>query len=140
MRKLCCLILLFALILPVYAQETTVPDLTGLRVPQAAAELNRSGLRLGRQEAQPMTAADSVTPNTVAGQSVAAGELVASGTTVDIRVWSAANITLIYDDNDLTMLNLTGGNLNLGNISYNSPDGTHRFTAKNSRGSLEIGD
>jgi hypothetical protein len=141
MRQLVLLILLLALVLPINAQETvTVPDLTSLNVPQAAATLNRLGLRLGNQEAQPITAADAVTPNTIAGQSIAAGESAAIGTSIDIRVWSAANITLIYDDNDLTMMNRTGGNLNLGNISFNSLDGTHRFTANNWRGSLEIGD
>jgi hypothetical protein len=141
MRHLVLLVLLFALILPAYAQETiTVPDLTGLNVPQAAAALNRLGLRLGTQEAQPMTAADSATPNTVAGQSIAAGASAAAGASIDIRVWSAANISLIYDDNDLTMINRTGGNLNLGNISFNSLDGSHRFTANNWRASMEIGD
>lgn len=140
MRQLSLLILLFALILPVYAQETTVPDVTGLNIPQAAATLNRAGLRLGSQEAQPITAADAAVPNTVAGQSLPAGDSVAYGASIDIRVWSAANITLIYDDNDLTMINRTGGNLNLGNISFNSLDGSRRFTANNWRGSLEIGD
>jgi hypothetical protein len=141
MRQLLLLFFVFALILPVFAQETsTVPDLTGLNIPQAAAALNRAGLRLGNQEAQPMTAADAVTPNTVAAQSLAAGESVAHGTTIDVRVWSSANITLIYDDNDLTMINFTGGSLNLGNIAFNSSDGTRRFTANVWRGSLDLGD
>jgi hypothetical protein len=140
MRQFFLLIVLFVLILPVFAQETTVPDLTGLNVPQAAAALNDVGLRLGNVAPRPMTAADSATPNTVADQSYAPGDSVSIGVTVDIAVWSAANITLIYDDNDLTMINRTGGNINLGNISFNSADGTHRFTANNWRGSLEIGD
>lgn len=31
------------------AQDVSVPDLTGLNVPQAAALLNRAGLRLGAE-------------------------------------------------------------------------------------------
>lgn len=140
MRHIFLLALLFALIIPVFAQETTVPDLSGLNVPQAAAALNNAGLRLGTVSPRPMTAADAVTPNTVADQSFPAGDTVAHGATVDIAVWSAANITLIYDDNDLTMINRTGGNLNLGNISFNSLDGSRRFTANNWRANMEIGD
>lgn len=140
MRQSLLLILLLVLILPAYAQEITVPDISGLNIPQAAAALNRAGLRLGSQSPQPLTATDAATPNTIASQSPAAGQVLSYGATVDVFVWTAANITLIYDDNDLTMLNRTGGNLNLGNISFNSLDGSRRFTANAWRGSMEIGD
>lgn len=140
MRPIAILFLSLLFIIPVYAQETSVPDIAGLNLPQAAAALNRAGLRLGMQSPQPMTALDAVSPNTIASQSPDAGSLTAYGASVDVFVWSAANITLIYDDNDLTMINRTGGNLNLGNISFNSVDGSKRYTANNWRGSMEVGD
>lgn len=117
-----------------------VPDVTGLTVPQAAAALNRAGLRLGNQAAEPWTAASPVPAGTIGAQSVAFGEQVSPGTGVDVSVFTTANVRLIYDDNDLTLVNNTGGNLALSDMVFVGTEGARRFQASRWRGMLEAGD
>ncbi len=57
----------------VAAQDVSVPDLTGLNVPQAAALLNRAGLKLGAENAAGWTPESGVPQNTIGGQSIPAG-------------------------------------------------------------------
>jgi hypothetical protein len=131
MRKVIglCFVLILSLALPwmALAQEggdtVTVPDVTGLNVPQAAAELNRAGLRLGAQDASAWAEDSGVPPNTVVEQAIAAGESVAWGTAVDVAVLRSPNALLIYDDNDITLVNQTGGQLNLNGLVFNSLEG-----------------
>jgi len=110
---------------PVFAQEqtVTVPDVIGLNVPQAAALLNNNGLRLGGENNQGWTAESGMPENSITGQSVPAGQSLAFGTAVDVDVLRSPNALLIYDDNDLTLVNNTGGELNLSGITFAAVDG-----------------
>lgn len=117
-----------------------VPDVTGLTVPQAAAELNRAGLRLGTQSAQQWTAASVYPAGTIGAQGTVPGERVPVGMAVDVSVLTTANVRLIYDDNDLTLINNTGGNLDLTQLVFSGTEGTRRFQASRWRGSIEPGD
>lgn len=109
----------------VYAQEAvTVPDLTGLSAPKAAAELNRLGLRLGAQASQSWTADSGVPENTIGSQSVEAGSSADPGTAIDVTILRSANIRLIYDDNDLTVVNLTPRALDISGINFATSEGS----------------
>ncbi len=123
-----------------YAQDTQVPNLFGLNVPQAAAALNAAGLRLGTQTFQLRTPQDNQPSGVVLNQSVAAGELIESGATINITVLQAANIRLVYDDNDLTLINETGGALDLSTFTLRNADGSRQFQASRWRRSLPNGD
>ncbi|MDX1993441.1 MAG: PASTA domain-containing protein [bacterium] len=117
---------LLLLIMPVGAQQAenvTVPNVTGLNVPQAAAALNRVGLRLGTETAFGWTADSPFPQNSVSAQSVAPGTSVAYGTTVDLTVLRSANALLIYDDNDITLVNQTGAPVSLAGIQFATLDG-----------------
>lgn len=107
----------------------TVPDLNGLSVPVAAAALNSAGLQLGHEQIIAVDSASGDTENTVGAQSPAAGESVAPGAFVDVSVLRAANAYLIYDDNDLTLVNVQGGLLDLAEIQFSAvgPDGPIEF-------------
>lgn len=108
----------------------TVPDVSGLSVPEAAAELNRAGLQVGTITATGWSA-DSVAPqNTVAEQSIPAGQTADFGSAVDLTVLRTANIALIYDDNDLTLVNLTGQFIDLTGLMFTAVEGgTATFSA-----------
>ncbi len=109
----------------VFAQDSsvTVPDLTGLSVPAAAALLNKNGLALGAENNQSWTADSGVQQNQIKGQSVTGGQSAAPGSKVDVTVLRSSNAALIYDDNDLSLVNKTGADLNLAGINFNSLDG-----------------
>lgn len=110
-HKLWLIILIFLINSIVFAQgnQVTVPDVLGLNIPQAAAKLNEVGLRLGAKNAIEWSADAPYAEGLVGEQSVAAGEMVTTGTTIDIGVYRSANMLLIYDDNDLTVVNTTDG-------------------------------
>lgn len=107
----------------------TVPDLRGLNVPTAAATLKRAGLQLGYEQIIAVDSGSGDTENTISGQSPAAGESVAPQTSIDITVIRAANAYLIYDDNDLTLVNVQGGLLDLAEIQFSAegPNGALEF-------------
>lgn len=107
------------------AQETnvTVPDVTGMNVAQAAALLNKNGLRLGTEINQGWTADSGLVENTIKGQSIPAGQTAAFGTAVDVNVLRSPNALVIYDDNDLTLVNHSGGEINLTGITFVAADG-----------------
>ena len=104
-------------------QATTVPDLIGLNLPQATAALNRVGLALGNQTSEPWTEAASVPQNSISAQAVAAGETLEVGTPVDVTVLRSTNVSLIYDENDLTIINNTGGNLDFNGLVFGAAEG-----------------
>jgi len=107
------------------AQDSVVvPDVRGLNAPQAAAALNKAGLRLGAQNSIGWTEASGVPQNMVGDQSVAAGSSVAPGTVVDVTIMRSLNIALVYDDNDLTLINLSSASINTGGLSFVSKEGT----------------
>ncbi len=125
----------------IQAQDAVqVPDLTGMNVPQAAATLNRVGLALGTETGEAWTAESGLAQNTVKSQSVAAGQTAASGSAVDVTVLRSPNVALVYDDNDLTLVNKTGGDLDLSGIIFNSLDGNPaQFAASRWSGSVRAG-
>lgn len=103
--------------------ELTVPDLTGLNIPRAAAELNRVGLKLGEQIAAPWSADSGLPQESVGGQSIAPGTPVTTGGIVDITVLRAPNMRLQYDDNDLTLINLSDKAIDLTGLILRAVDG-----------------
>ncbi|MCB9452936.1 MAG: PASTA domain-containing protein [Anaerolineaceae bacterium] len=122
--SLLILFILAGMPLAVAAQVVaTVPELVGLSLPQAAAQLNRAGLALGAQENVPWTAESGLPQNAVGAQSTAAGSQVAPGSAVDVTVLRSPNALLLYDDNDLTLVNQTGGELNLTGLFFQTVDG-----------------
>lgn len=143
MKKWILTAIILILSMSVYAQDdaVTVPDVTGLNVPQAAAALNAAGLRLGQQETIGWTPDAPVNPDTISEQSITPGETAPRGSTVDVMVYRAPNALLIYDDNDLTLVNQSGGRLPLVNIAFGAVDGPQAsFSAAQWSGSLDVGD
>lgn len=136
---LCCLGL--GLPFSVVAQDSVaVPTLVGLNVPQAAAVLNRLGLRLGSPGAILWDASSGLEQNTIGTQSVAPGAAVEPGTAIDVMVHRKPNIALIYDDNDLTVVNLSGAALNIAGLTMTAIEGTpSSFAASRWAGTLEPG-
>lgn len=120
---LCCFVVLGV---PAIAQsQVATPDLIGLNVPKAAAELNKLGLRLGVQTAQAWSSETGVAENTIGAQSVAPGTTVELGSAVDVTVLRTPNLRLIYDDNDITLVNLTGQAIDLSALRFETIEGTN---------------
>ncbi len=118
-----------------------VPDLTGMNVPQAAAVLNRVGLALGHETGEAWTAESGLEQNRIKAQAVAAGQTAANGSAIDVTVLRSPNVVLIYDDNDLTLVNKTGGDLDLTSIIFSTLDGNPaQFAASRWAGSVKNGD
>jgi hypothetical protein len=115
-------------------------DITGMNAPQAAAQLNQIGLRLGTQSPEPWTQESPFPAGTISQQSVAAGTTITPGAAVDFTVLSAANVRLIYDDNDLTLINQTGAAMDLTRIAFNTSDGTRQFNGGRWRGTVGDGE
>lgn len=99
------------------ASTVIVPDVVGMTVPQASATLHKAGLRLGTQTVIYEEAGQS---DTVRSQTLAAGTSINAGATLDVEVGVVFNVLLIYDENDITVVNLTGGNLNFGGMELSS--------------------
>jgi hypothetical protein len=116
-------LLLVALTARAQPTEVAVPDLTGATPPVAAAVLASYGLVLGDERIIAVDPASNDPENTIAGQSPAAGALAAPGTAVDIDVLRLVNARLLYDDNDLTLLNLTSEPLDLRDVSFVAIEG-----------------
>jgi hypothetical protein len=127
LRRISLLIALLALLtvalLPSTAQdgtpaEVTVPDVSGLNLAQAAAVLNRAGLRLGATGTDLIGPTLAAEPDTVTVQFPSIGDTVPYGTDISVRVARAPNALLIYDDNDLTLVNRAGQRIELGNLRF----------------------
>jgi hypothetical protein len=127
----------------VAAQENpvTVPDVRGMRVPQAAALLNRNGLVLGAQTGMPWSEATGLPTNTVGAQSLAPGESVAWGSAVDVSVLQTPNVALIYDESMITLVNQSSSPLDLTTLVFNTVEGpgAASFPASNWQNSLGPG-
>lgn len=104
------------------SEPATVPDLSGFNAAQAAAQLNRAGLAFGREIVVPI--AEGMTPDVISGQSIAAGEPAVPGTVVDVEIPRSANIRLLYDDNDLTVINLGAVNIDIKDVAFETVEGT----------------
>jgi hypothetical protein len=140
-RFLLLILLCSSLAAGVSAQDTViVPDLTGLNVPQAAAALNNAELLLGAENAELWTETSSVPQGSVLNQSLPPGSEASSGTAVDLTILYPANIQIVYDNNDLTLINHAGIQLNLNQITFASANGAASFQAANWRGDLKDGD
>lgn len=98
----------------------SVPDVRGLSVPAAAAVLNTHGLLLGSQSNILWTVTAGYAQNTVGEQSVLPGETVAYGSSVDLTVLRSPNVALIYDDNDITLVNRSGATIEVSNVTFNA--------------------
>lgn len=122
------------------AQETSVPDLTGLTIPEAAAILNEAGYRLGSQTASQQANSQEQIPGTIIDQNFSAGTTTEVGIAIDVTLLSNARVTLIYDDNDLTLINQVGAEINLTGLVFGSSDGIRRFMATEWRSTIDIGD
>jgi hypothetical protein len=124
----------------VSAQDNVaVPDLKGMNVPQAAAALNKSGLLLGAENNEGWTETSGLPQNTVGGQSVAAGQTAPRGSTVDVTVLRSPNALLIYDDNNLTLVNQGTVDLPLSDIVFQAVDGGKaRYAAASWGGALGV--
>lgn len=121
------------------SEPVTVPDVTGLKKPQAAAVLNEAGLAMG-QQIDVTEAQDDIVPGTVADQSIPPGTVVDYGTAIDVTILQPTNALLIYDDNDITLVNRTGEPLDLHVIEFNSLDGDTGTSFSGSRWAASVGD
>ncbi len=123
------------------AQAAVVPDLNGLNIAQATAALNDVGLALGAQTSQPWSDTAGVPQNTISAQSIAAGQPATPGTAVDVTVLRSPNASASYDDNDFTLINNTGADLDLNGLIFGVADGTTpaAFAATRWAGSLPAG-
>lgn len=143
LRKVCLLLALLLVVSGVMAQDAdvaTVPDLTGLGVPEAAALLNESGFLLGNENAEGWTVQSGLDQNTIGSQSLAPGESAPRGTTIDITVLRSPNTLLLYDDNDLTLVNQGDGTLNLASLQFQSVNGNAAFSPSRWSNTLDAGD
>jgi hypothetical protein len=106
------------------AQEPpTVPDVTGLSIPAAIARLNQVGLAGRANQWQAWDATSALPPDRIAAQSIPAGSAVQPGALVELTVLRAPNATLIYDDNDLTLLNRASAPMDLSTVILATVDG-----------------
>ena len=124
-------------------QDATVamPNLVGMNVPQAAAALNRIGLALGTQSNSGWTAESGLPQNTIGTQSLPADQPVAPGTPVDVTVLRSPNIALVYDENDITLINNSNATLDLNGLVFGTAEGAApaAFTATRWTGALAAG-
>lgn len=121
--RFCSMILALVMVGSIYAQSTiTVPDVRGLSLPNATAELNRVGLRVGAVTNIEWWEDSGYQANQVNTQLVAPDSTVDAGTKVDLTVVRQKNIELLYDDNDLTMKNLSSFALNLEGVLFDAEE------------------
>lgn len=126
----------------VQAQDdlVVVPDLFGMNVPQAAAALNAAGLALGEQLTQNWTEASGLPPESIIAQSTEAGGTLARGAAVNVMVLRTANMRVIYDDNDMTVLNLNAAPTDVARLSFSANNHPARFVAARLTGALSAGE
>lgn len=100
------------------AQPSTgpVPDVTGMTIAAATAVLNASGFSVGAQYSVP--AAEGQRRDAITGQMPAPGTYAEVGSSIDLIVARKPNARLIYDNNDLTLVNLSEEPLPLGTLVF----------------------
>jgi hypothetical protein len=118
-----CFLLVWTGIAVAQTPSPTVPPLIGLSVPEAAAQLNRAGFRLGEVGMVQWRSGAETLVNTVASQSIESGSAADAGTAVDVVVWRVDKAVLIYDDNDITLRNPGTATLPLRRVVFRSVDG-----------------
>lgn len=101
----------------------SIPDLIGMNIAQATAALNNIGMRLGNQLSEPWSEAAGIPPNTISAQSVPIGEASIPGGMVDVLLVRSPNVRLIYDDNDLTLINNTGAEIDFNGLTFGTAEG-----------------
>lgn len=119
--------IIFAMnVMPSIAQEqATVPDVKGLSVPEAAALLNEAGFALGSQSAVNLAEGNGQPAGTIVSQSIEAGTLADRGVAVDIGILRSDNVRLVYDDNDLTLVNMTNNVGDITGLRFVATEGTN---------------
>ena len=140
MKKL-LILLIFTTCIVSLAQGSSegVPDVTGLTPAQAAALLNKNGFNLGQQS--PTNPVEGYATNTVVAQSIAPGTSAALGTAVDVFITSPTNARLVYNDNNITLFNLTDNVMRTANIVFRALDGSQAsFNIAQLTGVLEARD
>jgi len=119
------LVVSLMMVMPLSAQETViVPDVVGMTAPQAASILNRAGLKLGAENAIGWQSDSGLAPNTIGMQSVEAGSSIEPDTAIDVTILRSPTIDLIYDDNDLTAVNLSAEPLSIKGLTFTVTEGT----------------
>ncbi|MGB1288740.1 MAG: PASTA domain-containing protein, partial [Aggregatilineales bacterium] len=109
----------------VFAQDNvSVPDMTGLSVPQAAALLNSNGLSLGTVTNVGWSEDSGLPQNSISEQSVAADSEATTGATVDVTRLQATNMTMVYDGNLVTFINRSGVVLDISNLMFRADNGS----------------
>jgi hypothetical protein len=106
------------------------PDLTGLTVPQAARQISEIKLLIGTETAQEWTATE-VNPatnalfqvNQIVGQTPAAGEKLALGSSVQVTVLRAFNAVLTYNADGLILHNTIIVPLNVNGVIFRTGEG-----------------
>ncbi|MBK8137181.1 MAG: PASTA domain-containing protein [Anaerolineae bacterium] len=123
-------------------ESPPVPDVTGMTLPEAAATLNRLGFTLGEIVDVPYDSAGDDRTNKIARQMPDAGQDAEPGSSVNVAVLRTANARLTYDDNDLTLINMSAGVLDLSRIEFFSvlPDRSVSFSANGWGTVLDEGD
>jgi hypothetical protein len=101
----------------------TVPDVTGLNVPVAAALLNRNGMALGLQYDEPWVEGLGQPGNTIIAQSLSPGATAARGTALDVTVLRSPNKLLAYNPRVITLINQADASLDLRGLVFNALDG-----------------
>jgi hypothetical protein len=120
------------------SDEVTVPDVTGLSVPAAAALLNQNGMALGLQTEEAWTESLGQPANTIISQSLAPGSTTTSGTALDITVLRSPNMLLVYGSQVITLINQANAPINLGSLVFNALDGNAAsFPAANWQATLD---
>lgn len=124
-KLLLCLVLLFTS-QTVFMQDAAVavPNIVGMNLPQAAATLNRAGLALGTQTNVGWTAESGLPQNTIQTQSYTPDQTVPPGTSIDVTILRSPNVALIYDENDLTIINNTNAQLDFNGLLFGVVEGT----------------
>jgi hypothetical protein len=135
MRRLLLIMLCF-LAIPAWGQDSsqtevpTMPNLSGLTVPQAHTLLYERGLEL-----EPIivsTNSGTGRLNSIIDQSLAAGEVINEGTVISVTVLREYNLELIWESQDqgdeaFTIVNLTESLINLEQLLFEKADGSRRL-------------
>jgi hypothetical protein len=104
------------------AQTTSaVPDVIGQSPAQAAAVINAARLRVGLIEVRAAEGADEI--GTVAAQSPSPGESLDEGESIDLVIEQIVTARLVYDDEQLTVINLTSGELPVADLEFRAVGG-----------------
>lgn len=105
------------------APPPTVPDVTGMTLPTATALLNQMGIAVNAQQTYNWTDSDTISPYTITTQNPQVGAEVPDGLVATLTIARPVTARLFYDDNDLTLINLSDGELTLRNIVFTAIDG-----------------